>query len=216
MSKEPLPTWGKQASEALLNSLRERDPYTYGHSLRVARYSRLLAQAAGFSKADQEAIEYAGLFHDLGKIAIPDRILLKTSSLSLEEEVIMRTHPIKSVEILTPLCAACAFFKDLLPGIRHHHEHFDGTGYPDRKKGEDIPLTSRVILVVDTFDAITTTRPYHKGISADAAYKELELNAGTQLDPHLVKVFLDSHPRWQALDQSMTEEYINTHYKKAA
>src|SRR5207302_380992 len=114
-----IPEWAHVVANALLKALRERDPYTYGHSRRVARDARLLAKAAGLGINDQRVVEYASLFHDLGKLGIPDEILLKPGRLTAREEAIMRTHPLKSIEVVSALTSS-AFFKSTLPGIRHH------------------------------------------------------------------------------------------------
>lgn len=215
MQNSGLPTWAKTTVHALLNSLRQRDPYTYGHCLRVARNARLLAKAAGLDSEHQEIIEYSSIFHDIGKIGIPDRILLKPSRLNSEEEEIMKLHPVKSVEIIEPLTSA-TFFEALVPGIKHHHEHMDGGGYPDGLQGNQIPLNARIILIADTFDAITTTRPYRQALSHEIAYKELRRFSGRQFDMQLVKIFLQSHPKWGQLEEDLTEEYIASHFKRAA
>lgn len=216
MAIEPsIPEWGELLANTLLQALRERDPYTYGHCRRVARNSRLLARAAGLNEYQQKIIEYSSLFHDLGKIGIPDRVLLKPGRLTVEEEQIMKAHPIKSAEILSPL-AAIPFFRSTLPGIRHHHERMDGAGYPDGIGGEHIPLLARVILIADTFDAMTTTRPYRKGLALEIAYKELKQFAGRQFDPQLVKVFLESHSKWGDYQEEITESFITEKFKRAA
>src|SRR5689334_6855814 len=125
-----IPDWAGIYSQSILQALKARDPYTFGHCMRVGRNARLLAQAAGLSEFEQILIEYSGIFHDLGKIGIPDSILLKKGKLTAEEELIMQIHPIKSVEIIQPLTIE-PFFKAICPGIRHHHERVDGAGYPD-------------------------------------------------------------------------------------
>ncbi len=215
MSREEIPIWASAITQALLQALKERDPYTYGHCRRVARNARLLAKAAGLSEYLQTVIEYSSMFHDLGKIGIPDRILLKPGKLTHEEEQIMRIHPILSEKMVRPL-SSLPFFEALLPGIRNHHERMDGRGYPDRCKGDDIPLTARIILIADTFDAMTTNRPYRKGRAEELAYKELKLFSGRQFDPQLVQIFLKAHPKWGRLDEEITEEFISTHFPKAA
>lgn len=212
---EDIPEWGYAVAKALLQALRERDPYTYGHCRRVARHARLLAQAAGLGEREQRVAEYASLFHDLGKMGIPDTILLKPGRLSQEEESIMREHPLRSVEILQPL-AHVPFFKNTFPGICHHHERIDGCGYPYGLKGDQIPLISRIVLIVDTFDAMTTTRPYRKGFPVDVAYKELRIFSNRQFDEQLVKVFIQAHPKWGALEEEITEEFVSTRFRKAA
>lgn len=212
---EKVPPWAKLITQTLLRSLRERDPYTYGHCLRVARNARLLAKAAGLNEVDQRIIEISGMFHDLGKIGIPDRILLKAGRLTPEEELIIQTHPIKSIEILEPLVKV-PFFNAMIPGIRHHHERVDGGGYPDRIQGKDIPLFARIILIADTFDAITTTRSYRARRSYEFAYKEIKQFSGRQFDPHLATIFLKAHPHWGEVEEEITEEFVRSHFKRAA
>ncbi len=215
MAWEELPDWAQQIVQALLQALKERDPYTYGHCRRVARHARLLAQAAGLSAPDQRIIEYSSLFHDLGKMGIPDEILLKPSKLSAEEQAIMREHPVKSVEIINPL-TKFPFFKSMVPGILHHHERIDGRGYPDGIPGDQIPLHSRIILVADTFDAMTTTRPYRNGLSFEMAYQELKRFSGRQFDAKIVEIFLKAHPTWDEMEEEITEEFIRARPRKAA
>lgn len=210
-----IPEWAVIVARSLLRGLRERDPYTYGHCLRVARYAKLLAKAAGLSEKEQTIIEFSSMFHDLGKLGIPDSILLKPGRLTPEEEEIMKAHPVKSAEIIQPL-SEVPFFRATLPGIRHHHERMDGEGYPDRIKGEQIPVTARVILVVDTFDAMTTTRPYRRGLATEIAYKELRQFSGRQFDPQLVKIFLQAHPGWGDLEEEISEAFVLSNFKRVA
>ena len=210
-----VPDGAEDITRALLYALKERDPYTYAHCRRVARHARLLAAAAGLNARDQKIVEYSSLFHDIGKIGIPDAVLLKPGRLSPEEEDLIRAHPVKSAEIIQPL-AQLPLFKSTISGIKHHHERVDGGGYPFGIAGEEIPLTARIILIADTFDAMTTTRPYRKGLTHEIAYKELQIFSGRQFDSHLVKVFLQAHPTWGALEDEITEEFISGIIKKAA
>ncbi len=210
-----LPSWARAVIDTLLRALRERDPYTYGHCLRVSRNSKLLAKAAGLSEQDLQIVELASIFHDLGKLGIPDEILLKPGRLTQKEEAIMRTHPVRSQEILMPL-THIPLFKTILPGIRSHHERIDGRGYPDGIQGSTIPLVARIMLIADTFDAMTTNRPYRKAMAAEIAYKELKLFAGRQFDEHLVDVFLKAHPKWGRLEEEITEEFVTLNFRKAA
>jgi HD-GYP domain-containing protein (c-di-GMP phosphodiesterase class II) len=182
MAWDNIPDWAYSVTETLLQALKERDPYTYGHCRRVAHNAKLLAEAAGLNEYEQRVVEFSSMFHDLGKIGIPDSILLKPGKLTIEEQAVIRYHPIKSVEILAPL-KQVPFFKAIMPGIRHHHERMDGLGYPDGVFGENIPLSARIILISDTFDAMTSTRPYRKGLPIETAYKELKQFAGRQFDP---------------------------------
>jgi HD-GYP domain-containing protein (c-di-GMP phosphodiesterase class II) len=202
-------------ARALMQALRERDPYTYGHCRRVARTAALLAGAAGLPELDQHIIEYSSMFHDLGKMGIADSILLKPGRLTSEEEAIMREHPVKSAAIVEPL-ATDNFFKATIPGIRHHHERMDGAGYPFGLSGDKIPLTARIILIADTFDAMTTTRPYRKGLATEIAFKELQTFAGRQFDPHLVKIFTEAYPTWSKPEEEITEEFVALHFRRAA
>jgi HD-GYP domain-containing protein (c-di-GMP phosphodiesterase class II) len=212
---DSIPKWAQYISLSLLHSLKQRDPYTYGHCRRVARNARLLAQAAGLNEQQQTIIEFSSMFHDLGKIGIPDRVLLKPGRLNEEEESIMREHPVKSVEIIKPL-SSIPFFKAMIPGIRHHHERMDGGGYPDGINGDHIPLHARIILITDTFDAMTTTRPYRKGRGDEFAYKELKQFAGRQFDAQLVEIFLKAHPKWGEIEEEITEQFVASHFRRAA
>ncbi len=215
MAWDNIPDWAYSVAKSLLQAIQARDPYTYGHCRRVARNARLLAQALGLNEYEQRIVEYSSLFHDLGKIGIPDAVLLKPGRLTREEEAIMREHPVKGVEILSPL-SPIPFFREVLPGVRHHHERMDGAGYPDGVYGDQIPLTARIILISDTFDAMTTTRTYRKGLPVETAYKELRLFAGRQFDPSLVKTFIQAHPKWGNLEEEITEEFITARSRRRA
>jgi len=140
---------------------------------------------------------------------------LKPGKLTAEEREIIRAHPVKSVEILEPV-SSVPFFGSTLPGIRHHHERIDGLGYPDGIRGDTIPLVARVILIADTYDAMTTTRPYRKGMTPEIAYKELQQFAGRQFDPQLVKIFNRAHPTWGEIDEEITEDFIASTLKRSA
>lgn len=180
-----------QTIQALLRCMEERDPYTYGHSMRVMEYTMLIGRGAKLKDSDMSNLELAAMFHDIGKVGIPDCVLLKPGRLDPKEQKIVQEHPVKSGEIIGLIDA----FKNVVPGVRHHHERMDGEGYPDRLSGSQIPLASRIILVADTFDAMTSTRPYRNALSVEIAYAELERYAGTQFDPEFVKVFLREHQR---------------------
>lgn len=179
--------------QALLQTLRERDNYTYNHSIRVSRLARLLAQAAGLSQDHQQIIETSALLHDLGKIGIPDQILLKPAKLTPEEQECMRLHPKKGIEILKHL-SDFPLFQAIIPGILCHHERIDGLGYPFGLKEEEIPIDARIILIADTFDAVTTTRPYRQALPVDVAFQELHKHSGVQFDAELVRVFIEAFP----------------------
>ena len=208
-----LPDWAYDSVRALLQSLNAVEPSTYQHCLRVGEYSRKLAVEMGLNEYEQKVAEFAGMLHDIGKIGIDKNILLKPSRLDPKEIDIIKSHSIMSEEIITPL-AGHPFFKQILPAVRGHHERLDGEGYPDRLMGEDIPLISRLILVVDTYDAMSENRVYRKGLSDEIIYAELKRCTGTQFDPQFVKVFLSAHQHWKK--QKDDQETIHQIIKKVA
>jgi len=171
---------------AIICSLEEKDSYTHGHSIRVAEYSQLLASELNLSEIEIKEVELSALFHDIGKIGIPDNVLLKPARLSRAEFEIMKSHPVRSAKILERISG----MRNLIPGIKYHHERFDGLGYPDGLKGQDIPLYARIILIADTFDAMTSTRPYRLALDKEIAFEELRRCSGTQFDPVLVDTFI--------------------------
>jgi len=167
---------------SLVKALEEKDTYTQGHSERVANYAKAIAEEVGLDEEECELIYKAGLLHDIGKIGIPDYILHKKEELTSQERELIRKHEVMSVEILKPIKA----FHRLLPIILHHHERFDGTGYPYGLSGNMIPRGAQILAVADAFDAVTCGRGYKRGKSAEEAIKELEKNKGTQLNPKYV------------------------------
>jgi putative nucleotidyltransferase with HDIG domain len=203
-----IPDWSVEVAQNIMAKVKLKDLDTFDHCVRVSRMAKLLARAAGLNEFDARIVEYAGLFHDIGKVGVPDEILLKPAKLTDEEYQIMKSHPVLSVKILEPV-AHLEFFGKTMPGVRYHHERFDGRGYPDGVKGEDIPLASRIILVVDTFDAMTWSRPYRRGLSTEVAYKELVDFAGRQFDPKLVEIFKSVHPSWTMRDLKVFSEVNN-------
>lgn len=166
--------------------LESKDPYIREHSLRVTKYGVMLAKELGLKPEEIEIIENTGYFHDIGKVGISDNILQKPSELNAEEWESMKRHPIIGYEIVEPL----KLLHIALPGIRHHHERFDGQGYPDRLKGKEIPLSARILSIADAYEALTGTRPYRKAVSSQEAVNELKKCAGTQFDPELVEKFI--------------------------
>lgn len=204
-----IPDWSVEIAQTIMAKVKKKDGETFDHCVRVSRMARLLSDAAGLSEFESRIVEYAGLFHDIGKVGVPDDILMKPAKLTDSEYEVMKSHPVMSVEILKPI-SHIDFFAETIPGVRHHHERFDGRGYPDGLMGEKIPLASRIILVVDTFDAMTWSRPYRKGLPTEVAYKELIEFAGRQFDPRLVDVFLKVHPQWSIRDSSKFAEINNT------
>lgn len=166
---------------SMANAVDAKDAYTHGHSLRVARVALVLGQHLGLERDQMEPLLLGGILHDVGKIAIPDYILKKPERLDREEYEIMRTHPVAGARLLAHIPALGA----VIPGIRHHHEYWDGSGYPDGLKGGDIPLGGRIILVGDAFDAMTTDRVYRKALPLATAVSEIRRFAGSQFDPQL-------------------------------
>ncbi len=163
-----------------------KDPYVRGHSGGVARYSLAIAKAMNVPKEKQRVIERAAILHDLGKLGVMDHILKKPGKLDAQEWEIMKRHPENAVEILKPL-KFLSLEKEI---ILHHHERFDGKGYPHGLKGEEIPLGARIVAVADTFDAMNSQRAYRKRLSAAKIIAELKKSSGAQLDPGVVNVFL--------------------------
>lgn len=180
MLNSKLEQTNRELLEVMVAAIEARDPYTSGHSRRVASNARIIGRAIGLRGRDIERICIAALLHDIGKIhEVFGPILSKPGRLTPEENAIMKTHPIKSEE----LASTVTELKDLLPMIRHHHENWDGTGYPDGLREDAIPLGSRIIMFADTIDAMTTDRPYRAALGEAAVRSELERFRGTQFDP---------------------------------
>lgn len=187
-SPHEVPLLVLECIRAIISTLEEKDVYTHGHSIRVAEYSVMLAEALGMSPHQVTEIELCALLHDIGKIGIPDNVLLKPARLSKAEFEIMKSHPVRSAKILDKISS----FKDIVPGIKYHHERFDGLGYPEGLAGESIPIYARIILIADTYDAMTSTRPYRLALDKEVAFEELVRCSGTQFDGSLVKVFVET------------------------
>ena len=171
----------------LRQTVEAKDPYTRGHSDRVSEYSVLLGTKLGLDEQSLHTLKIGGLFHDIGKIGIPDSILLKESKLDDEEYSQIKNHPSIGAHIL----GDAEIFKDILPIVLHHHERFDGRGYPSQLEGENIPYLARITAVVDTYDAMTSKRSYRDALSLDIVKEEIEKCSGTQFDPKCAKAFLD-------------------------
>jgi putative nucleotidyltransferase with HDIG domain len=208
-----IPEWSFSATLSILQSLKKVDPETYNHCLRVGEYSRKLARDAGFTEYQQRLAEFAGILHDVGKIGVNSSIINKPGKLSPEEMQQMQNHPIHSAEIVEPLTHH-EFFAAINPSIRAHHERIDGEGYPDKLRGEEIPVLARIVLIVDTLDAMGETRAYRKGLPVDVIYKELQKYSGSQFDPQLVSVFLQAHKHWSK--EAPEQETLHKIAKKAA
>ena len=173
---------------ALSSAVDAKDPYTHGHSQRVAEYAVLAARDMNFSSKFLTMLKIAGQLHDFGKIGVREHILTKQGRLSESEMKAMQEHPSIGAQILGKFKS----FVDIVPGIRHHHEHFDGRGYPMGLKGNDIPLVGRIISVADAYDAMTTDRPYRVKLDRGEALAELKNNAGSQFDPEVVAAFISA------------------------
>lgn len=176
-----------ESIETLRYTVEAKDPYTRGHSDRVSAYSVLIGKQLGLSDYDLKTLQIGGLFHDIGKIGVPDSILLKTSKLTDDEYSEIKNHPSIGAHILSN----ATIFKDIIPIVKHHHEKYDGTGYPSKLKGEDIPLFARIAAIADTFDAMTSKRTYRDSLGLDIVKSEIERCKGTQFDPHIADIFLD-------------------------
>ncbi|OGQ33579.1 MAG: hypothetical protein A3F16_04350 [Deltaproteobacteria bacterium RIFCSPHIGHO2_12_FULL_43_9] len=196
---------------AIVGALETRDQYTHGHSIRVSRYAIMVGEKLSLPIERLHGLELAALLHDIGKIGTPDDILHKIQSLNTAEFSVMKLHPVTGAELLSQVEA----LRPLVPFVKHHHERFDGRGYPDGLKGEDIPLESRIILVADTFDAMTTTRSYRKGLDKKVALKELKRCSGSQFDPKVIDVFISAVENFEVPTESIMEK-LDQEKKRAA
>src|SRR5690606_36803593 len=188
LSKIQLQQSNRDLLRVLIKTIETRDPYTSGHSLRVSRLARLIAEEMGCSLKQVEIIETAGLLHDIGKIdSIYAEIIQKRGILTEEEHRVIRTHAVKGAELLQTLTS---FPDEVIRGVRHHHERYDGKGYPDGLKGKEIPIASRVIMLCDSIDAMLSDRPYRPAMTIAQVADEIRRCAGTQFDPDIVAVVL--------------------------
>jgi putative two-component system response regulator len=191
-----------ESAEALFLTLgrviEARDPCTEGHCERLAEYATALGEALHLERHDLEALQRGAFLHDIGKIAIPDRVLLKQGRLTAAEYALMQQHPV----IGDQLCATVRSFEPVRPIVRHHHERLDGRGYPDKLAGDAIPLVARIVSIVDVFDALTTDRPYRKALTPDTAFRIMREDArGGWCDPALLETFIEL-ARARGLDRS--------------
>jgi putative nucleotidyltransferase with HDIG domain len=177
-----------QTIRALAEAVDAKDAYTRGHSERVGVYASKITREMGYQKEFIERVYIAGLLHDVGKIGVRDAVITKPDRLTPEEYAEIKQHPTIGAKILEPV----DFLADVAPCVRHHHEWYDGSdlGYPDRLSGDAIPLPSRIILVADTVEAMTSDRPYRKALPLDVVYTELTKYSGSQFDPACVSAFL--------------------------
>jgi len=166
-----------------VGALEAKDPDIERHLRAVSRLALLIGRRMLLPQEQLQALIFGGLLHDVGKIGVPDTVLHKPGRLTAEEYEMIKRHPVLGAEILSPVRELAP----VLPAINHHHERFDGKGYPDGLSGESIPLLARVVAVADAFDSMIRDRPYGYGISQEAALKEIEDNSGTQFDPRVVR-----------------------------
>ncbi len=176
-----------ESIETLRYTVEAKDPYTRGHSDRVSEFSVLIGKKLGLDEAQLKTLKIGGLFHDIGKIGIPDSILLKESKLTPEEYSEIKHHPSIGVHILSN----AEIFKDIIPIVKYHHERYDGRGYPENLKGEDIPYLARITSVADAFDAMSSRRTYRNNLELETIKGEIRNNLSTQFDPKIATAFLD-------------------------
>lgn len=185
-SYEKLKIANRQALFGLAEAIEAKDPYTKGHCGRVAAYSLVLAREAGYPVDGLETLEFGAFLHDIGKIGIRDSVLLKPGPLDDNEWIHMREHPVKGYEIASKI----EMLKPIMSAVRNHHERWDGTGYPDKMKGDAIPLAARMVAIADAFDAMITDRPYKAGLPLPECKKALRKQAGAMFDPDLIETFI--------------------------
>ncbi len=176
-----------ESIQTLRYTVDAKDTYTRGHSDRVSEYSVLIGKHLGLSENDLKTLRVGGLFHDIGKIGVPDSILLKEGKLSDNEYSEVKNHPSIGAHILS----GASIFKDIIPIVKHHHERYDGHGYPSQLSGENIPYFARITAIADSFDAMTSKRAYRDSMPIDKVISEFENGKGTQFDPKLTDLFLD-------------------------
>jgi putative nucleotidyltransferase with HDIG domain len=184
---------------SLAQAMEKKDLGTYGHSRRVRHYAKLVAAALDLSNQDRENLKAAAMLHDIGKIGASDLILGKQGPLTKAEMNVIKGHPEKGVEILRPLVTSFRQFESILPTILHHHENYDGSGYPEGLSGENIPLPARIIAVADTYDAILSNRPYRSANDHAFAVRELTACSGKQFDPEVVHAFVGTDAQYRRL-----------------
>lgn len=174
------------AIKALAQAIEAKDKYTNGHSERMLQYSLAIADTLNFSEEEKLSLKYATALHDIGKIGVSEAILNKPGKLTPEEFEEIKNHPVRGANIVSQI----EFLSCVVPIVYHHHERYDGKGYPDGLEGEKIPIGSRIVTVLDTYDAMTSDRPYRKALPKEAAVKELQRCSGTQFDPAIVSAFI--------------------------
>ena len=190
-----------ESIQTLRYTVEAKDPYTRGHSDRVSEYSVLIGKYLNLPEDQLDLLRIGGLFHDIGKIGVPDSILLKTERLTDDEYSEIKNHPSIGVHILSN----ASLFQNLLPVVEHHHERYDGNGYPSRLAGENIPQLARIAAIADTFDAMTSKRSYRNPLPLDVVISEMERCKGTQFDPNITNTFLDIlHNHYNEIEEIQT------------
>ena len=195
----------EEMATSLAGAIDAKDPYTKGHSTSVSKYAEALARAINLPENEVKRISLGALLHDVGKIGIPESILKKPTHLSDEEWEVMKQHPTIGAEKVLMQNEA---LKDLIPMVKYHHEHYDGTGYPCKLKGEEIPLSARIVAVADTYHALISDRPYRKGLGIEKACEILRMGAGIQWDAELVRKFIQIAPSTSYFYNSFVKKYF--------
>jgi len=191
--------------QTLRYTVEAKDTYTRGHSDRVSEYSVLIGEKLGLDSEDIRKLRIGGLFHDVGKIGVPDNVLQKNGKLTDDEYTQIKDHPTIGAHILSN----AVLFQDIIPIVKHHHERYDGRGYPSQLKGEEIPYLARIAAVADSFDAMTSKRVYRDSLPIDIVIEEFEKNKGTQFDPEIDDVFLDILKNDYEKIKEIQEKYVN-------
>lgn len=215
MPSNKIPNWAPDAAASILQTVLKKDPFTFFHCCRVGQAARRLGHLLKLPEYELAILEYSGLFHDVGKVGLPDNVLLKPGRLDEREHDLMKSHAEMSVDIIRPLTRE-PFFRFLLPGIRFHHERFDGKGYPVGLIGEKIPLIARSIAIVDSVDAMMNTRPYRQALTWDYVKKELVDYSGSQFDPQLVQIYLEAANKGVFHEDTSKDEVVIPKILKAA
>jgi len=195
-------------AQVLGTAIAMRDHGTGAHNHRVALYAGALGEAVGLDPQSMRDLIAGAFLHDIGKIAIPDGVLLKAGALSAEERTVMQGHSVLGAQLLDELPA----FRGAIPVVRHHHERYDGSGYPDHLAGADIPMTARAFAVVDVFDALVSARPYKQAFSLEKALEDLEAAVGTHFDPGFAAPFIRlaplSYRQFASLSEDVLKPYV--------
>jgi putative nucleotidyltransferase with HDIG domain len=191
--------------EALRLTVDAKDIYTRGHSDRVSYYAKKLGEAFNLSPEEIELLSVGGIFHDIGKIGIPDDILFKIEKLDFSEYEEIKKHPLKGAYILS----AISMFKDVVPLVKYHHERYDGKGYPEGLKGDNIPFLARILSVADAFDAMTSDRKYRSKLKLGEAINQFKMNSGTQFDPVIVDKLISLLDNFDLMEKEIAATFAD-------